>query len=395
MTKSNEELEQAVSDVESGKISAEEATKIGNEVEAEFVQAENLETNVEKGLAKAFPDPDSTPQEETKATDETEETEESTSQEEATEETEETDESTSTEEKPEAAESDEEPDKDKSTPQDTAADTGEVKIPEAYIRAAIHQKWSAEDIKELQKSNPDLALRTFKKMYEDTNKLSQEYAAIGRKRAEEAKKQPEKKTEEKVEASAVDLTKLKQEYGDDPIVGVVETLAKQNAALLAKLEQVVPGNKPSTKSEAEIRAEIRENQAIEGQINTFFGDKSMAIYSDFYGEVPKGADWSKLTGEQQSNRMTVLNLADQICIGAQAQGKDMTVDEAMEKAHLIASSRFMETAVREDIKKKAVKFSKAKTLHPHATQTVDSDKPKTEEELNAKVALGLKKVFGH
>jgi hypothetical protein len=373
--------------------------KTAEEIAATTAKAEQvvadkkLEATVKEGLSKAFTDSNSTPAEEPKPAEESDGTDESTPDEPA-EESDDADDSTPGEE-PEPAEGDE-PEEDASTPEKTPADTGEVKIPDQYIRAAIHQKWSIGDIKELQEANPKLALKTFKKLYDDTNRLSQEFASIGRKRMEDARKPVEKKAEEKPKDFAIDLTKVKAEYGDDPIVGVVEALAEHNAELMKKLEQVVPVAKPSGKSEAEIRAEIRENQAVEKQVNAFFGDRTMELYTDFYGTVSKGSvDWSSLTGEQQTNRMTVLNLADQICIGAQSQGKNMTVEEAMEKAHLIVSARVLESIVREDIKKQVSKFSKAKTLHPHATTTVaDSNKPKTEEELNAKVALGLKKVFG-
>jgi len=270
----------------------------------------------------------------------------------------------------------------------SVATADKVELSEAHYRAAIHQEWKPEEIKEFLKANPELAKRTFAKMYNDTNKSSRDFAAIGRAKLELAKKgtvsaatvveSPEKKSEFK----EIDIEKLRKEYDNDPIIAIVEQQQKQNKALYDKVQAMTEQPDPAVRDEATIRASIQEEAALEQQITTFFVSDDIKMYDDFYGALPKDAkNWDTLTQDQKLNRWNVLQMADQMLIGAQSQGRNMDVNEALTLAHLSVSEPMREKVIRDEIKTKVVKRSKGLSLKPSSGKKPESTKPGTPGEL--------------
>ena len=82
---------------------------------------------------------------------------------------------------------DEDTDEDKDKDKDKDKDTKEVQLPDAYYRAAIHQGWTPDEIKEFFEANPELAIKTLAKNHESTNKLNSEFARMGRIKPEDKK----------------------------------------------------------------------------------------------------------------------------------------------------------------------------------------------------------------
>lgn len=266
----------------------------------------------------------------------------------------------------------------------------EVKLSEAYYRAAVHQGWKPEEIKEFLKANPEVANRTFAKMYDDTNKMSREFANIGRAKQELSKKgtvsaatvveSPEKKSEFK----EIDIEKLRKDYDNDPVIEIVAQQQKQVKALLDQVQKTTKEPDQPVKDEATIRASIQEEAALEQQIVTFFTGNDLKMYNDFYGALPKDAkDWDTLTQDQKVNRWNVLQMADQMLIGATSQGRDMGVDEALTLAHLSVSEPMREKVIRDKIKANVVKRNKGLSLKPSSGKKPESTKPGTPGELVA------------
>lgn len=264
------------------------------------------------------------------------------------------------------------------------------KLSEAYYRAAVHQGWKPEEIKEFLKANPEVANRTFAKMYDDTNKMSREFANIGRAKQELIKKgivsaatvvePPEKKLEFK----EIDIEKLRKEYDNDPIIAIVEQQQKQSKALYDKVQGMTKEPDQPVRDEATIRASIQEEAALEQQITTFFIGDDLKMYGEFYGELPKDAkDWKLLTQDQQLKRYQVLQMADDMLIGAISQGRDMDVDEALTLAHLSVSEPMREKVIRDKIKANVVKRAKGLSLKPAGGKKPESTKPGTPGELVA------------
>ncbi len=363
----------------------DEETTISAEAD-KIVKLEEAENRAEARLNVVFGEPTPESKESTseesdekkdEQTDESKETDESTS--ETTDKSETKDESTSDN-------SDDKSDKQTDETDKTAEDT---KLTQAEIRAAIHQGWKQEDIDDLVKTNPGLAKRTCAKLLENTNNLSKKFAELGKKAAmpEPKVKDEQKKTETKT----IDIKTLKDQYEDDPIVGVVEQLVNK----IASLESVPV---PATTTEAgtkKAEAEAAEDAAIGQQIDTFFKNPDLLSYKDFYGLVPKDSkNWDDLTQGQIKNRWEVVNQANLIILGAKQQGVEMSLDEAFEKAHLLTTAKISKEVVRKEIKSDVKKRSKSLTLAPSASKGIVKDGKLTDNEREDRVGQRLKKVFG-
>ena len=58
-------------------------------------------------------------------------------------------------------------------------------------------------------------------------------------------------------------------------------------------------------------------------------------YEDFYGTLPKDAViWDSLSPGQKMNRWAVVEMMDQMIVGATTLGREMKIDEALNLAHL-------------------------------------------------------------
>lgn len=264
---------------------------------------------------------------------------------------------------------------------DTPADDGdpapdttpkESEIPDKYKRAAIHQGWTTEEIDELVKEKPELAKKTLEKIYVSTNKISQDFARIGRGGAKD-----QDKKDDAGEFKPIDLTEMKKAYGDDdPAIKTIQALQDQVAAMSKR--QV---------AEKPVNTQPANNELLVKSINTFFTAPEMATYDDFYG---KGKFNDKtLTIEQSERRWEVLTTADQIRDGAAAQGVQMGVDESLERAHLIVADGFKSQAIRTKIVNDLKTKSKGATLKPKGGKEADLSKTDPGKALEEKVANKL------
>lgn len=279
--------------------------------------------------------------------DETEAEEESTLdlEKDEADETEEEDESTleddeKEEDEEEADEEDEEED------EQEADEAGEETptLPDAYYRAALHQGLSKEEVFDMFDTNPEVALKTLASIYKATNSLSDKFASAGQVKLKEQKDQQEADAQA---IKSIDIEALEKEYGDkDPLLAA---LKQQNEQLLALSEKVNAAPKKNSNE---------SNEDIE-VLNTFFSDQDMKQYDKFYGE---GKDWENLTRIQETNRWSVVEMADRILAGAEAMGQKLKVTEALNMAHINVSEPVRANAIRDEIKKKVVKRSKSRTL---------------------------------
>jgi len=271
---------------------------------------------------------------------------------------------------------------DKDGSKDESGSEEEVTLSDAYYRAAVHQGWKPEDIKEFFEAKPDLAIKTFAKIHETTNKITSEFARLGRVKPG---KEPEAKTAtEAIKAKAsggFDLADLKEQYGDDSAV------VKAFAAMQGKLDAVV------------VQPEVDEQQVeeldpvVRGRIEKFFLDPTLKPYADFYGE---GKDAAKLTIGQTDNRYKVLETADSIVLGCQQQGREITLEQALESAHLLVSEAVREKALRVELHTKVKKRAKGVSLKPSKSKKILPAKNAKmgEKSMEATVAANLKKTFG-
>ncbi len=286
---------------------------------------------------------------------------------------------------------------DGSTPEAEKKD-GDVEIPDAYVRAAIHQKWSQKDVDDLVESNPELAKRTFENCYNSVVQASRDFSEIGRAKMELDRQQvgvqTATETVEREDPNTTALiTKLEKEYPDDPLIDVVV------AGLKSKIKPVKtqPVSQQQGYEVATARANVAANAAIDHRVNSFFGADDMKLYNKFYGKLELGQIPEDLSNGQQQNRLHVLQEAEFIMAGHGVRGQKIEVEQAMERAHLIVTEPIRTQIVRDSLKATATKRKKSMTLRPseskRSSDTTDSSKPRNRREMENAVQQKLDSVF--
>ncbi len=288
---------------------------------------------------------------------------------------------------------------------DEDADKGKDKkkdvppLSDAYYRAAIHRGWKPEEIDEQYKANPELTVRTLGNIYEAVNRTSKEFASLGRAAKEQATVavKPEEKPETKSEFKGVDIEQLRKEYPNEPIVDLVQTMQEQNKVLFDEAQELKaarPAPVTGQPSDAQVQALNQESAAIEQQIETFFRADELKGYEDFYGTVPKDVTvWDSLTPGQKMNRWTVIEMMDQMIVGARTLGRELKIDETLNLAHLSVTEPIREKVIREGIKAEVTKRGNNLTLKPSGTSQPGDTKPQTKQELEEATIGRLNKVF--
>jgi len=262
------------------------------------------------------------------------------------------------------------------------SDEEEVTLNDAYYRAAISQEWTPDEIKDFFEADPELAIKTFAKIHASTNKISSEFARLGR--VQPAKSQEAKTAIEANKAKAddgIDLAALKEQYGEDSAVVKAFTVMQTK---LDTAREAMPDKQEQQQEEID--------PIILGRIEKFWVDPAMKPYAEFYGE---GKDEAKLTIGQSDNRYKVLETADSIVLGCQTQGRKITLEQALESAHLLVSESVRESAIRKELTTKIKKRAKGVSLKPSKSKKAPEPKDKKLDEkgLIDVTAIRLQKTF--
>ena len=280
------------------------------------------------------------------------------------------------------------------------ADEKNYDIEDNLYRAAVHQGWDDKQIKEFMQLDPDRARATFQKMYETTNKLSNDWAAKGRVQLEQgADRQQQQqgvksKTDDKsrTEFKGIDIDKLRKDYDNDPVVELVAGQQEQNKVLFDMVQdlQEVISTRQDAAPQGQQAGVSAEAAAVVQQVDAFFKQDDMKSYDDFYGSG------DNLTPGQMANRNAAFELADQIRAGRALQGLDTTVEEALIQAHLLVSEPVREKMVRTNIVSKLQKRSKSLSLKPGSAgrdvNATERNKPQTPQEIEDNARLRLSKM---
>jgi len=237
-----------------------------------------------------------------------------------------------------------------------------AELPMNFHRAALQSGWTDQDIQEFVDADPTRAFKTFQNLYMTQTGISRQFAALGRKVQETpAAAAPAAKPVE-----VDDLKEIREQYGDDPILGGVDAILKKRIAQMdEKLSRMAGPSNPGPAAAAELTP-MEQAQAVVGQqIEMFFGGSGYTQhYGEFYGA---GREPRSRTIDQQSHRDEVVMLADQIMAGAQAQGLRPSIEEVLERAHFMVSAPAAKKAVVAEIKATAVARSKGISLRPSKT----------------------------
>ncbi len=111
-----------------------------------------------------------------------------------------------------------------------------------------------------------------------------------------------------------------------------------------------------------------EQDALQVSIDKFLGSEEMKTFADTYG----AAD-GKLTDAQQDSRMKLFGQADEITTGAKDHGRDITVFEALERAHAILSQGTRDETIRQEIRDSMTKRTKSTKGSHRKTESSGTD----------------------
>jgi hypothetical protein len=267
-----------------------------------------------------------------------------------------------------------------STPQNTAEDDKPQQFPDAYRRALIHQEWTPEEIDDLVKSDPDRAMLIGKKMYDTTNRLSAQFAAAGKAQSTPAPRVQKVDTTPQPQSGnfhGIDRKKMIEAMDGDERVG--NLVDQFNQMLQGQHQQIEELRKQNEARQQEAAPSPAADPEVEREVRSFFGDTGFQkTYGDFYGRED---DLKKNTGEQVERRVQLFELADHIMAGSIMASQPMTINAALNCAHLQVAKDQVEIAIRNGIKKTLVQRQKSMTLVPNGTK--HPDKPKTQAEKEA------------
>jgi hypothetical protein len=125
------------------------------------------------------------------------------------------------------------------------------------------------------------------------------------------------------------------------------------------------------------------------RIDEFFQSPSLAPYSEAYGK-----SFTEVTEDQAERRDKVLEMADAIMVGAQAQGRQLDVSEALLMAHDSVAGEFKKVAVRKEITNAVTKRSRSRMIKPSHLGEGSNVPPRNRDELESRVRAKMNTVFG-
>ena len=287
------------------------------------------------------------------------------------------------------ADTDERDDTDEDSDEANDSDEEDPQLTDAYYRAAVHAGYEEQEIVDFMKANPELAIKTFAKMHDQMNSVSSEFANIGRYKKEQANKATPDKPDDKPGFKKIDLESLRADDPDNPLIDVMEQMQNQSEALFNELEKR-PTETNSQLATDQQKLEDDKTAVLGEKIDSFFKAPNMKQYAGTYGVLAKGAtDWTGLMPSEKMNRVAVIEQVQELISGAKVLGKDMDVEDALERAHLLTTQPIREKMIRKDIMDKVKKRSKSMTLKPNSKSSpanTGKKKAKTENDVIANTA---------
>lgn len=235
--------------------------------------------------------------------------------------------------------------------EDEDATEGDVKAnaldPALRYFAATELRWSDDKIDKLIAADPELAASTIQSFSDAYTNLSRQYLAApsqvapGTEAAKETPAQPASPTSN-LDKIYANLNEFAEANGEE--------LAEFMKAL--KTELIDPWRKEQAKIQA------RDEELSKTEARTTFGTLSTK-FASLYGEQGKPR-----SPEQQKAVTELAEVADQLRAGAKQRGQELSISDAINRAHLLVSHNHRESAVRNSIKEQVQKRAKGMVAKP-------------------------------
>lgn len=238
-------------------------------------------------------------------------------------------------------------------------ETGEdVAIPaeEAAVESAVDPNhrfaaqqfgWTDEQIDSFAKANPELAASTFTNLLGAFTNLSRQAMPATAQRLP----QQQQTTQPQAPVSRLDtlyanLKNFAEENGDTMVEQLLKPLHE---------EVIIPFR--------QIQAElaVAKTQAVRSEVNT--------VVADLAKQFPTVYGSEKTTLVQQQTRQQLYQMADQFRAGANLQGKEMSVSDALKRAHLVLTADQRIAEGRKQVVQQVQKRNKSITARPTQRRT--------------------------
>ncbi len=283
------------------------------------------------------------------------------------------------------------------TPETTEVEDGEKPkegeeespmLPSGHRRAALARGYTSEEIDYYLENKPDEAAARFGEIFDSWQEENSRWSDRGRVLAQAG-------TGEKVasEANAAagasaesgpltpfDAKALKEAHPESE--GLIDALV---GPLNASVERVNAVAEKLAHSEEFLQNTKRDALATVTQ--EFFTSKDMASFKDHYG-----LEIAVLTEEQTKSRMELFGQADIIMAGAADHGIEITVPDALERAHIIVSQGTRDTAIQQKIRDSMEKRTKTSRSSHQKTTAPGDDAPLSDKEFEKRVEENMKKM---
>lgn len=262
-----------------------------------------------------------------------------------------------------------EPDKVTVKEPEKASDAKTPTLPVGYRRAALARGFTDKEIDEYLATSPSQedVLGTFKPVFDEWQRDNSLWSERGRQLMAASKPEPKPgegsdADDENVEPEPIDAEALVEQYGNEDLVKAL--VPQLNAAILEnrKLKERLDRVEGSV-TQSQDAAQTTREETLFNLTQAFFTSDTMKPYNELYG-----TDVKTLTEAQVENRMKLLEGADYLIRGALDHGRELTVVEALDRAHSHVSRDSVEAVVRAQIRDKV----KARTQVLNSTKAATS-----------------------
>lgn len=231
--------------------------------------------------------------------------------------------------------------------------------------AARRAGFSDEDAQTFFEMSPEKAEGFFQKMHDSFNGVSAQYAQLGQQAAQQGQPQQQARQQPSQQQQ-----QPAPQQGGDPVDDLITAMYGNSADKLAKdynpefVDEFA--RKPAKWLHDNVVAPMRQMQAFyQGQQARMVAQETVsytkgleADFGDLYGTEKSRSE------EQQATLNEVYSEADLILLGAQRKRVNMSVSEALERAHNRVASKFLEQQTRKRVLAQVQKRSSQITQRP-------------------------------
>jgi hypothetical protein len=233
--------------------------------------------------------------------------------------------------------------------------------------------WSDEEIEQALALNAPAAIRQFEKLEADYAATAGRFAAMGAGTSLPAHNagQSPAPSAPAAQPAGTDFDRLfteegLKEFAENNGQELVDKLLRPlQTEVLAPLRQVVQ------------HYQAMQREALAKEVNVTFGQWEND-FEDVYGK----GEYAAVDETKQANRRQVMQLADQVRAGASAQGIELPVSEALERAHYLFNRHRQGEVERKKIADQVAKRSASITARPtqrKIAKTVEEGSGRSEE----------------